>query len=77
MTNSQKLQIKMSETRDLANNETTTPEDRTRLLGELKELEKQFRSAVEGEAAETADAFTGSWASGSGIPRATGSHPPG
>ena len=60
MTNSQKLQIRMSETREAANVLDIKDEDRDRLLAELRELEKQFRSAVEAEAAETADAFNGS-----------------
>ena len=52
MTESQRLQIKMSQTRDAANDETTTDSDRTRLLSELRDLEVKFRTALEAEVAQ-------------------------
>ena len=60
MTESQKLQIRMSETRQAANMEDTTPEDRTRLLGELRGLEEKFRTAVAAETAQVDGDFAGS-----------------
>lgn len=45
MTPSQQLQIRMSETRQAANQEDTTAEDRTRLLGELTRMEGEYRTA--------------------------------
>ena len=56
MTESQRLQLRMSETRQVANDETTTPEDRTRLLSELRDLEVQFRTALQSENSELANA---------------------
>ena len=56
MTESQRLQIRMSETRDAANDETTTDSDRTRLLSELRDLEVQFRTALQSENSELANA---------------------
>ena len=57
MTESQRLQLRMSETRQAANDETTTPEDRTRLLGELRGLEEKFRTALESETAQVNEDF--------------------
>ena len=59
MTLSQKLQIKMSETRQAANQEDVTAEDRTRLLGELRDLETSYQTALTKESEQTADAFEG------------------
>ena len=59
MTESQRLQIKISETRQAANLEDTTPEDRTRLLGELRDLEVKFRTALESEIAQVDGDFAG------------------
>ena len=56
MTESQRLQIKMSETRVAANDETISAEDRTRLLGELRDLEVKFRTVLEAETSELANA---------------------
>ena len=57
MTESQKLQIRMSEIRQSANDINTTDEDRERLLGELRELEVQFRTALGAETAEVNEDF--------------------
>ena len=52
MTDSQKLQLKMSETRQAANDPTTTEADRARLVGELAVLESEYRSALSAENAQ-------------------------
>ena len=49
MTDSQKLQLKMSETRQAANDPTTTEADRARLLKELSGLETEYRTALAAE----------------------------
>ena len=59
MTESQRIQIKMSQTREAANDETTTAVDRTRLLSELRDLEVNFRTALESETAQVNEAFEG------------------
>ena len=59
MTESQRLQLRMSETRDAANMEDTTPEDRTRLLSELRDMEEKFRTALESEIAQVDGDFAG------------------
>ena len=51
MTESQRLQIRMSETRQAANDPTTTEADRERLLGELSGLEVKYRTALGAETA--------------------------
>ena len=57
MTESQRLQIKMSQTREAANDETISPEARTRLLGELRDLEVKFRSALEAQTDQVNEDF--------------------
>ena len=52
MTPSQRLQLKMSETRQAANDSTNTDADRERLLGELSGLEREFRAALAAETAQ-------------------------
>ena len=59
MTESQKLQIKMSEIRQQANSTTNTEADRTRLLGELAGLEEAFRTALAAETAQVDQDFAG------------------
>ena len=58
MTNSQRIQIRMSETREAVNGmvDATTPEDisrRDKLGAELKALEVEFRAAIEAESTVT------------------------
>ena len=59
MTDSQKLQLKMSETRQAANDPTTTDADRERLLSEMSALEVKFRTALAAETAQVNEDFTG------------------
>ena len=58
MTPSQKIQIRMSETRQSANESTNTDADQARLLAELRELEIEFRTALNRETAEVNEVFT-------------------
>ena len=58
MTPSQRLQSRMSETRQAANDSTTTDADRDRLLVELSGLETEFRSALAAETAQVDLDFT-------------------
>ena len=57
MTESQRLQLKMSETRQAANDSNTTEADRERLLGELARLEGEYRTALGIETAEVNEDF--------------------
>ena len=59
MTASQRLQLQMSETRQAANMEDTTAEDRTRLLGELTRMEGEYRTALAAEIAQVDQDFAG------------------
>ena len=59
MTPSQKIQIKMSETRQAANDSTNTDADRDRLVGELAGLESEYRSALAAETAQVDQDFAG------------------
>ena len=59
MTESQRLQIRMSETRQAANDPTTTEADRERLLRELSGLEVKYRTALGAETAQVDQDFAG------------------
>ena len=59
MTDSQRLQIQMSEVRSRANAEDAADEDRAAALKELNALEVRYRAALAHEAGATADDFLG------------------
>ena len=59
MTESQKLQIRMSETRQAANATATAEADRDRLLVELDALESEYRIALAAETSRIDDDFAG------------------
>ena len=58
MTPSQRIQIRMSETRQAANDSSCTDADRERLLKELSGLETEYRSALATEIAQVDQDFT-------------------
>ena len=59
MNDSQKLQIRMSETRQAANDPTTIATDRERLLAELSGLETEYRTALAAETSQVNEDFAG------------------
>ena len=59
MTESQKLQIRMSTVRQQANDRTNDAIDRERLIEELSELETEYRTALAAETDQIDQDFTG------------------